>query len=691
MSPLSTSPADRIANAAFPGRVVRKDLVRRTKVGANVPIYVLEYLLGKYCASDDPEAIELGLSEVNRQLTEHFVWPDEAGKAQARLKQKGSHRVIDKVKVRFMESEGKFWAELVNFNSRYVHVPEDFVYKYDRLLSSGIWAQVDLVYQELDDDPVGSRRPFWIEGLRPIQVAAFDLDEYREARGRLSRDEWLDLLVRSCGLEPAQYDTRTKLLLLVRLIPMVERNYNLIELGPRGTGKSFIYREINPNSMLVSGGKTTVPQLFGYLDRRRNPGLIPIWDVVAFDEVAGIEFADATAVQMLKDFMESGSYSRGKEESPAEASIVFLGNNDHPPEVLVKTSHLFASLPKAMVDPAFLDRLHYYLPGWEVPKMERSSLTSGVGLVSDYLSEALRELRRFNFGDAISKHFRLGSALQTRDERAVKRTVSGFLKILHPDEAWSEQEVEEYLFLALEGRRRVKNQLRRLAPHEFERTGFTYIREADGREKAVGVPEDPMSDESDTSGAEPSVTTAVVEATQGQRSVSQDREADAIAAMSADELIRLPEGTNLEFKSSMRRDTETGAAKKELERAVIKSVSGFQNGHGGTLLIGVSDSGESLGIEDDLRVLPTDKSTDAYENHLVSLLEAALGASATSRVKIRFENAEGKQLCRIDVEPSPTPVWTEVKGESTSFHVRLGNSTRPLGPKAAHEYIRERF
>ncbi len=484
---------DRLANEAFPGRVVRKDLVRRTKVGANVPVYVLEYLLGKYCASDDSETIEIGLAEVNRQLTEHFVWPDEAGKIQARLKQRGKYRVIDKVKARLVESEGKFWAELVNFGSSYVHVPEMVTDRYERLFESGIWAQVDLVYNRLDDDPVGSKHPFWIESLRPIQVATFDLEEYRQSRSQLDRNAWLDLLIRSVGLEPEFFDSRLKLHYLARLIPMCERNYNLIELGPRGTGKSFVYRETSPNAILISGGKTTVPQLFGYLRRQQNPGLIPVWDVVAFDEVSGIEFSDPSAVQMLKDYMESGSFSRGKDEIPAEASMVYLGNTDLPPETLIQTSHLFADLPQAMIDAAFLDRVHFYLPGWEVPKMEQRFFTSHYGLVSDYLSEAMRELRKINFSDVLASEFSFGPHLNARDERAVRKTVAGYLKLLHPDGRWAHADLREYFELALEGRLRVKEQLKVLAPHEYAKTEFSYIENDTGREIFVQVSEQPSS------------------------------------------------------------------------------------------------------------------------------------------------------------------------------------------------------
>jgi ATP-dependent Lon protease len=671
----SLNTLDRLANDAFPGQVVRKDLVRRTKIGANVPLYVLEYLLGKYCASDDPETVEVGLTEVNRQLSEHFVWPDEAGKIQAKLKQKGKYRVIDKVKARLVESEGRIWAELVNFNSRFVHIPETAWQKYDRLFESGIWAQVDLLYNE-DDDELGPRRPFWIESLRPIQVAAFDLDEYRESRAQLDRNSWLDLLVRSLGLEPEYFDTRVKLHLLARLIPLCERNYNLVELGPRGTGKSFVYRETSPNSILISGGKTTVPQLFGYLNRRTNPGLIPIWDVVAFDEVAGIEFSDATAIQMLKDYMESGSYSRGQDETPAEASMVYLGNTDLPTDVLVKTSHLFADLPRAMIDAAFLDRVHYYLPGWEVPKMEQRFFTSHYGLVSDYLAEAMRELRKLSFSDAVTQHFTFGSHLNARDEKAVKKTVSGFLKLLHPDGEWNRTDLREYVELALEGRRRVKEQLNKLAPHEFAKVSFSYIETDTGRELFVETPEQP--EELDLAAAE-------------KLDETEEKVLEHAADLPVEDLVRLPESQTLELKASLRYDLETGGASKMLEQAVVKSVAGLMNARGGVLLIGVNDHGAIVGIEKDVASIPRRQDLDAYENHLTTLLEQGIGAAATANAQVRFEQVDGQTVCRIAVKPNPSPVWSKVKGQEDALYVRLNNSTRPLSPREAHEYIRKHF
>lgn len=672
----SSKEQDYLFNEAFPGRVVRKDLVRRTKVGANVPVYVLEYLLGKYCASDDPETIEIGLAEVNRQLSEHFVWPDESGKIQARLKQRGKYRIIDKIKARLVESEGKFWAELVNFGSHFVHIPESVTDKYERLFESGFWAQIDLSYNHLDDDSVGSKHPFWIESIRPIQVAAFNLEEYRSGRSQLDRDTWLDLLIRSIGLEPEHFDTRLKLLYLARLIPMCERNFNLIELGPRGTGKSFVYRETSPNSILISGGKTSVPQLFGYLRRSQNPGMIAVWDVVAFDEVSGIEFSDSTAVQMLKDYMESGSYSRGTDEVPAEASMVYLGNTELPTDIRIRTSHLFADLPKAMIDSAFLDRIHYYLPGWEVPKMEQRFFTEHYGLVSDYLSEALRELRRLNYADALTADFAFGSHLNARDEKAVKKTVSGYLKLLHPHGEWTHGELREYLELALEARMRVKQQLRVLAPHEYAKTEFSYIERDTGREIFISTPERPatlnINLPEELSPAEKDVL----------RNVNE---------ISVEELRRLPESSTLEFKSSLRYDFNQQGANKELEHAVVKAVSGLMNSQGGVLLIGVSDRGEILGLDHDLRVTPKRQDLDGYLNHLVTVLEQGVGGAAAANVRVTFEEVDGKTVCRVSVRPSTSPVWTRQKGKEEAFYVRLNNSTRPLGPRETVEYVRQHF
>jgi len=474
----------------FPGRVVRKDLVGTLKGQMNVPTYVLEYLLGKYCASADKEVIESGLREVKRILTEHYVRPDQAEWFKSQVRERSYHRVIDKVKVRLVETEDKYWASLVNLQIDRVHISEELVHRYERLLGGGVWAVVDLEY-----DPQlvhrGEVRPFVIRELRPIQLARGQiLAEIQEKRTHFSRDEWMDLLLRSVGLEPKALSHRLKMLYLARLIPLVENNYNLVELGPRGTGKSYVYREVSPYAILVSGGEVTVPSLFIAHIGRGRIGLVGLWDVVAFDEVAGLtRLANPQAINLLKDYMESGSFSRGREEITAVASLVFIGNINVDIETALRTSHLFTPFPVEMQDLAFLDRFHAYLPGWEIPKMTNQLLTSHYGLVVDYLAEVFRELRKLSYGDVIDGHFELGDALNKRDEKAVRKTVSGFLKLLHPDGKWTKEEMKEYLTYALEFRRRVKEQLRRMGGVEYWNTSLSYRDKVTGEEEFVALPE----------------------------------------------------------------------------------------------------------------------------------------------------------------------------------------------------------
>lgn len=666
-----TDALDLLANDAYAGRVVRKDLVRQVKVGANVPVYVVEFLLGKYCASDDPAAIATGLKVVNQSLQENFIRPDESEKAKAELKRKGQHRLIDKVDVRLVPSEDKFWAHLANFGDKFVNIPEDVVYKYERLLGGGAWCQLDLIYNVSDEEQ--KKRPFYIRALKPIQVAAFDMDEYVAGRARFSRDEWLDLVIRSIGLEPSHFDLRGKLLAVLRLVPMVERNYNLIELGPWGTGKSFVYRETSPNAMLISGGKVTVAQLFVNLSSGRI-GLLGMWDVVAFDEVAGLEMSDSTVINMLKDYMESGSFARGKEETPAEASVVFIGNTSKPHQELVRTAHLFADLPKAMIDPAFLDRLHYYLPGWEVPKLDQRLFTGHFGLVSDYLAEALRQLRKQTFVRAIDEDFALGAHLSARDEKAVRKTVSGLLKILHPHGEWTHGELREYLEFAVEGRRRVKEQLKKLAAHDYAKTAFSYVERDTGREIWVEVPEQPEPlDGRLAGGGTPPATEPPQPASQNSRT-------------STPELIAGGESARVEFTQTARVNIATKRTDKIIELMVVKSVAGFMNGHGGTLLLGVVDTGEVFGIEGDLKTLGSKQNRDGFELWLTGLLNNMLGPTATSNASISFEEFADGTVCRIDVERGKKPTFVRgAKGEA-DLYVRLNNSTRLLNTADALEY-----
>ncbi len=480
---------DQTLNDVLPGRVVRKDLLQQMKSGFNVPVYVLEYLLGQYCSSTDPEVVEKGLEYVRQTLSRNYVRADESEKIKAITRQKGQHRVIDKVKVRLDTQANRFWAELVNMGVDDAVIKDQTVHEYDKLLRGGIWALVDLQYDP-EFKAAGATRPFIIERLKPIQQPSTDLDEYIAARAAFTRDQWLNILLRTTGLEPTHPDftQRKKLLHLMRLVPMVEPNYNLIELGPRGTGKSYIYREISPFAILISGGQTTVARLFIHLGTGRI-GLVGLWDVVAFDEVAGVRFRDAHGIQILKDYMESGSFARGKEEVPADASIVFNGNIDGDIGRLVKTSHLLQPLSDQMQDMALIDRLHFYLPGWEVDKMRPEYLTPHYGMVVDYATEVWRGLRKTSYADVIDRYYNLGSHLNQRDVRAVRKTMSGLIKLLHPDGNFTQGELRDYLELALEGRRRIKEQLRRMGGLEYWAVNFSYIDLESRQETFVAVPE----------------------------------------------------------------------------------------------------------------------------------------------------------------------------------------------------------
>ena len=471
-------------NRVFAGKVVRKDLVRKVKVGANVPVFVLEFLLGKYCASSDEVAIQMGLQVVNDTLSSNYIRADESMKAQAIVKDRGRHTFIDKVKVRIVDSD--YWAEVTNFGHKHVHVPEHYVRDYERLVMGGIWAQVEMRFAY--DEETRGKNPFWIDKLTPIQIATFDLEEYRRLRAECTTEEWLDLMLRSMGYEPNEMTRRLKMLFLVRLIPLAERNYNLVELGPRGTGKSYVVQEVSPYSALLTGG-TTVANLFGHMSGRQK-GMVQIWDVVGFDEVADLQKMPKEVITTMKTFCESGSFQRGQEAVTGDASIAMFGNTNQPIDVMVQTGHLFAPMPEIIRDDmAFIDRLHFYLPGWEIPKMQNHLFTDHYGFVVDYLAEALREMRKHNFTEVIDRYFSMGAHLNARDRKAVRKTVSGLMKILYPHGEVSKDELAELLEFALEGRRRVKEQLKKMGSFEYYHTSFSYTLQETGEERFVGVPE----------------------------------------------------------------------------------------------------------------------------------------------------------------------------------------------------------
>lgn len=472
----------------FDGKIVRKDLTKTIKEGANVPVYVLEFLLGQYCSSDDPDVIEDGVQNVKRILADNFVRPDEAQKIISKLRKNGSHTVIDMITVKLDIKSNNYLAEFSNLGLTNVPIDDSYPEKYDRLLCGGIWCIVQLDYEYNEEDKKNGY-PIRIRKLTPIQMPSVDIDELKAGRKEFSKDEWIDILLRSIGMEPDTLSSRERWLLLTRMLPLVENNFNLCELGPRSTGKSHLYKEISPNSILVSGGQTTVANLF-YNMGRKTVGLVGLWDCVAFDEVAGIRFKDKDGVQIMKDYMASGSFARGKEEKAASASMVFVGNINQSVDVLLKTSSLFDPFPPEMgTDTAFLDRMHCYLPGWEIPKFRPEHFTNDYGFITDYLSEFIRELRKEQYGDSLDHYFRLGKNLNQRDTIAVRRMIDGYLKLVYPDGNFTKDELEEILKLALEMRRRVKEQLKKLGGMEFYDVNFSYIDNETFEEHYVSVPE----------------------------------------------------------------------------------------------------------------------------------------------------------------------------------------------------------
>ncbi len=471
--------------AVFEGKVVRKDLLHRIKKGTNVPTFVLEFLLARYCASDEPAEIQAGMEAVLATLHDNYVRPDESNAAQSKVATKGRHRFIDKVHVRYVEKEKKHWASLENFNSQRIAIGEKFYRDNDRLLEGGIWAEVTLAYNDMEQENYA----FYVEDLRPIQLSRFNFDQYAEGRLEFTRDEWLDGVLRSVGLEPSKLSHRVKLHYVARLAPLVEANYNFIELGPRGTGKSYFFSEFSPYATLISGGQATKATLF-YNTARKKIGLVGFWDTVAFDEVGGITVKDPDTMQIMKDYMANGRFSRGVEVI-ADASLAFVGNIDQSVEQIVHSPNfdLFQPLPKEF-DLAIMDRFAAYIPGWEFPKNSSEFLTSNYGFITDFLAEAYHyQLKHSNRYEEVNSRIRLGKSVEGRDEKAIKKTVAAFLKILHPGGKPTDAEFEEYVAYAVECRRRVKEQMNKRKPdEEFAKINLSYFM-ASGEEVVVFCPE----------------------------------------------------------------------------------------------------------------------------------------------------------------------------------------------------------
>ena len=477
----------------FRGYVVKKDLVRMVKVGANVPVFVLEYLIANSCSTDDEEKIKEGMDNVKKILSEHYVNPEDSALIHSKIREKGRYKVIDKISVELDSKKDIYWAKLQNSNITNGNIRDGLVKEHEKMLMGGIWAIIDVEYDP--DIRIGQNiYPFVITNIRPIQLSSFDNSKILHKRKEFTKSEWMDVLLRSCGYEPSAEGVtdRIKMLLLSRLLPMVESNFNFIELGPRSTGKSFVFKELTPYAVLISGGQGTVAKLFVH-GSSGKVGAVGQWDAICFDEATDKIFKDRDAVPLMKDYMESGSFSRAGSggEITGVASIIFNGNINQPVETVLQTSHLFSPLSNEVNnDTAFLDRIHFYLPGWEMIKFAPKHFTNNFGFSTDYFSEALKSFRRVTYTDAIEDFFSLGSHLKQRDTKPVKKTVSGFIKLMHPDGAYTKEDVREYLEIALEMRRRVKEQLKRIGGMEFWDTNFSYIDKDTQEEHFVGLPEE---------------------------------------------------------------------------------------------------------------------------------------------------------------------------------------------------------
>lgn len=477
----------------FRGYVVKKDLVRQVKVGANVPVFVLEYLIANSCSTNDEEKIRAGMENVKKVLAQHYVNPEESSLVHSKIRENGSYKIIDKVSVRLDPKKDKYWAQLMNSNIRDANISDDLINQHEKMMLGGVWAIIDMEYDPMRK--IGNNiYPFVVSNIKPIQLSTFDNSKFINKRKEFSKADWMNVLLRSCGYEPTAegMTERVKMLLLSRLLPLVESNFNFVELGPRSTGKSFVYKELTPYAVLISGGQGTVAKLFVH-GSTGKVGAVGQWDAICFDEATDKIFKERDAVPLMKDYMESGSFSRAGAggEITGVASIILNGNINQPVETVLQTSHLFSPLSDEVnSDTAFLDRIHYYLPGWEMLKFGPNHFTSSFGFSTDYFSECLKSMRKSTYTDILEQYFTLGAHLKQRDTKPVKKAVSGFIKLLHPDGNYTKEDIQEYLEIAMEMRRRVKEQLKRIGGMEFWDTNFSYIDKETQEEKFVGLPEE---------------------------------------------------------------------------------------------------------------------------------------------------------------------------------------------------------
>jgi ATP-dependent Lon protease len=666
---MTMTPLDEKINRHFPGMVVRKDLVKIVKGNAIVPSYVLEYLLGQYCATSDENSIQSGIETVKEILRQHYVHRNESGLIRSTIKEKGRHKVIDKISVALNDKTDAYEAKFANLGIKKVLVDSETVKRHPRLLVSGVWCIADLEYEFFEDTKVC---PWILASIKPIQLSLFDFDHYIAARKQFSTQEWIDLLIQSIGFDPTQFERRSKLLQLVRLIPYCERNYNLIELGPKGTGKSHIYSEFSPHGILISGGEVTVPKLF-VNNSSGKIGLVGYWDTVAFDEFAGkSKRVDKALVDIMKNYMANKTFSRGVETLGAEASMVFVGNTKHTLPYMLKHTSLFDELPEKYMDSAFLDRLHFYIPGWEVDIIRGEMFSNGFGFVVDYLAEILRTFRNHDFSLKYTPHFQLSQDISTRDRDGINKTFSGLMKILFPHNEATKDEIEEILQFSIEGRKRVKDQLMRIDP-TYAQVHFAYTRQS-GQTISINTWEqEKFPSEYHT----PKLA----------ENPPQKRLPQPIPAAPIQQLIKKGESKTLEFKSTLLWDIKKKQANKAMQAEVIETIAAFLNTDGGTLLIGVEDNGDIYGLEKDLKLVKG-KSLDGLGLKLSDLISVNIGDHLGKHIRFRFENMAEKQICIVEVDKAPEPVFMNNDGK---FLVRVLNSTRTLNPAKTHSYIKNNW
>jgi ATP-dependent Lon protease len=664
---------DQKINEHFGGLVVRKDLVKSVRGNAVVPTYVLEYLLGQYCATADEASLQSGIETVKEVIRAHYVHRNDANLVKSIIREKGRHRVIDKVSVELNEKNDTYDASFSNLGISKVLVDPDTVKNHEKLLVSGVWCIAEIEYRFSEDSRIV---PWILTSIKPIQMSHFDFEQYLQARKQFTLDEWIDLLIQSMGFNPAKFSLRGKLFQLMRLVPYCERNYNLIELGPKGTGKSHIYSDFSPHGILISGGEVTVPKLFVNNSTGRI-GLVGYWDIVAFDEFAGKKkTAQKALVDILKNYMANKTFSRGIETLGAEASLVFVGNTSNDVEYMLTYSDLFEDLPAQYYDSAFLDRLHCYVPGWEVEVIRGEMFTSGYGFVVDYLAEILRKLRNYDFTHHYQEHFSLSEEISTRDRDGVNKTFSGLMKILFPSGLASKEDMEMILAFSIEGRKRVKDQLLRIDT-TYPDVSFGYTRLTDGSECKIQTAEEKLYPQHYYQKPEDIKKKKAQPAKENLPPVVQN-------AISAEEkLIADGENDKLEFKSTLRWNLRTDKADKEMEHSVLKTIAAYLNTEGGTLLVGVDDDKNVLGIEKDQ--FPNE---DKFLLYFGNMINDKIGAHYLEQIKWGLKDVQGKKILRVDCKPSPTAVFLN---DGKEFYVRNGPSSRSMAMSDALEYCRKHF